>query len=247
MDGRRPYVLIGQELLYGIERYTMRSAKIRLIVMAHPDDPELACGGTSAKWIDQGDTVYYIIVSCGEKGTWNKDDSPFRVAERREGEAERAAEFLGVKKVIFLRHPDGDVVSVKTLKIELAALIRKLKPHTIVTHDPWRIHFHPDHRATGYAVIESIMIARDFHFYPFLLEIGLEPYRPEELLFTPSDKPTFVNDITETFDKKMNAIKIHVSQLKQLPHWEERITSFSKEIGKSAGYDYGEGFLKMRV
>lgn len=224
-----------------------KSAKIRLIIMAHPDDPELACGGTSSKWISQGDTVHYIIVSCGEKGTWRREDSPFHVAERREEEAKKAAEFLGVKKVIFLRHSDGDVDSVKTLKLEIAAIIRKLKPHTVVTHDPWRIHFHPDHRATGFAVIESIMIARDYHFFPFLLEIGLEPHRAEELLFTPTDKPSFISDITETIDKKIKAIKIHGSQLGQLPHWEERIATFAKEVGKPAGFEYGEGFLKMRV
>ena len=79
-----------------------KSVKIRLVVMAHPDDPELACGGTIAKWTEQGDEVYYIIVSCGEKGTWDRDVSPFRVAETREKEANEAAKYLGVKKVIFL-------------------------------------------------------------------------------------------------------------------------------------------------
>lgn len=222
------------------------SAKNRLIIMAHPDDPELACGGSIALWTKH-DNVYNIIVSCGEKGTWNKNDAPLHVANKRESEAKRAARYLGVKKVIFLRHPDGEVTGVQTLKLEIAALIRALKPYTIVTHDPWRRQFHPDHRATGFAVIDAVMIARDWHFYPFLIEIGLKKHRPTELLLTPTDRPTFFNDITSTIEKKIGAIKIHKSQLRQLPQWEKRIRQRAYEDGHDAGFGYGEGFYKMRV
>lgn len=223
-----------------------RLSKVRLIIMAHPDDPELACGGSIARWAEK-DEVYYIIVSSGEKGTWDRNDTPFHVAEMRENEAKEAAQFLGVKKVIFLRHSDGEIESVKTLKIEIAALIRRLKPHTIVTHDPWRRQFHPDHRATGFAVIDAIMIARDWHFYPFLEEVGLAPHRSEELLLTPTDNPAFINDISTTFGKKLQAIRIHKSQLEQLPDWERRIKEMAETVGKSSGFKYGEGFYQMRI
>lgn len=224
-----------------------KSVKIRLVVMAHPDDPELACGGTIAKWTEQGDEVYYIIVSCGEKGTWDRDVSPFNIAETREKEANEAAKYLGVKKVIFLRHPDGNIGLANTLKLEIAALIRKLKPHTIVTHDPWRRHFHPDHRVTGFVVIDAIMIARDWHFYPFLREIGLEPHRADELLLTPSDNPTFINDISKTLDRKIKAIRIHKSQLGQLPNWEQRIKKMAETVGETSDFKCGEGFYQMII
>lgn len=214
--------------------------------MAHPDDPELACGGTIAQWA-QSDDIYYIIVSCGEKGTWNRHDSPYCVAEQREKETKKAAQFLGVKKVIFLRHPDGEVERIKTLKLELAALVRHIKPHTTVTHDPWRRHFHPDHRATAWAVIDALMIARDWHFYPFLREIGLKPHRTTQLLMTPTDNPTCIHNITKTFKKKIKAIKFHKSQLRQLPNWEKRITEFAKKVGKRSGFEFAEGFYKMSV
>ncbi|TES94235.1 MAG: PIG-L family deacetylase [Candidatus Cloacimonadota bacterium] len=223
-----------------------RLSKVRLIIMAHPDDPELACGGSIARWAEK-DEVYYIIVSSGEKGTWDRNVLPFKVAKKREEEALEAAQFLGVKKVIFLRHADGEIQSVKTIKIEIAALIRRLKPHTIVTHDPWRRQFHPDHRASGFAVIDAIMIARDWHFYPFLKEVGLAPHRSEELLLTPTDNPTFINDISTTFGKKLQAIRIHKSQLEQLPDWERRIKEMTETVGKSSGFKYGEGFYQMRI
>ncbi len=56
--------------------------------MAHPDDPELACGGTIARWAEK-DKVYNVIVTCGEKGTWDKDASPLLVAATRRGSASR--------------------------------------------------------------------------------------------------------------------------------------------------------------
>ena len=214
--------------------------------MAHPDDPELACGGSIARWAKH-DYVCNVIVTCGEKGTWNKNASPLLVAEKREGEAQKAARLLGVKKVIFLRHPDGEVAHTKTLGLEIAALIRKLKPYTVVTHDPWSRFFHPDHRATAQAVIEGIMIARDWHFYPFLVEIGLEPYRPKELLLGITEQPNYVIDITATYEKKMKAIRLHRSQLGQLPGWQKRMRDRVKKDGALAGYKFGEGFYKMRV
>ncbi len=222
------------------------SSKNRLIVMAHPDDPELACGGSIAQWAGN-DRVYNVIVSCGEKGTWDENASPLEIARKREKEAVKSARYLGVRKVIFLRHPDGEVGSMKTLKLELAALIRKHKPHTIVTHDPWSRYFHPDHRATAHAVIEGIMIARDWHFYPFLLEIGLRPHRPDELLLGITENANHVVDISATYEKKMRAISMHRSQLGQLPDWRRRVRMRVRKDGALAGYRYGEGFYKMHV
>lgn len=214
--------------------------------MAHPDDPELACAGTIAQW-SKTDRVNYIIVSSGEKGTWDRDVSPFVIAKKREDEVKKSAKFLGVKKIIFLRHPDGLVGKTENLALEIAALIRHIKPYTIVTHDFWYRQFHPDHRATASSVIEAIMIARDWHFYPFLLEIGLKPHRPKQVLMTPTDRPTLVNDITDTYKKKIEAISIHKSQLKQLPGWKKRITQRAEHAAEMFSFKYGEGFYQMRI
>lgn len=223
-----------------------KSSKIKLIIMSHPDDAELSCGGSIAKWT-QTEVVYYIIVSCGEKGSWDKEESIFDIGKKREKEAMDAAKCLNVKKVIFLRHNDGEVAEAKTLKLELAALIRYLKPISIITHDPWSRQFHPDHRGTALAVFEAIMIARDWHFYPFLKEIGLSPHRPVDLLLTPTDNPTFVNDISGTIDKKIEAIRIHNSQLTIHPGWEERIRDWARREGKESEFEYGEGFYRMQL
>lgn len=223
-----------------------KSSKIKLIIMAHPDDPELACGGTIAIWA-RTTPVQYILVSSGDKGTRTRKDSPFRIAALREKEARTAAQYLGVKKVIFLRQPDGSVEHNQTLALELAILIRHIQPYSIVTHDPWRRQFHPDHRATGLAVIDAIMIARDWLFSPALMEIGLAKHRTHELLLTPTDNPTVFQDITGVLDKKISAIKKHKSQLSNLYRWEQRITQRAEEEGKRAGYRHAEAFFRMRI
>lgn len=90
-------------------------------------------------------------------------------------------------------------------------------------------------------------IARDWHFYPFLKEIGLRIHRSKELFLTPSDKAIFINDITATFAKKIKTVRFHKSQLRQLPKWEKRIKQRGLNDGKLGGYKFAEGFNKMRV
>jgi LmbE family N-acetylglucosaminyl deacetylase len=214
--------------------------------MAHPDDPELACGGTIALWV-RTDTVYYVLLSSGDKGTRHPNDSPYAIARLREKEAQQAARYLGVKKIIFLRQMDGAIACNRAIALELAMLIRHYKPYTIVTHDPWRRQFHPDHRATGLAVIDSIMIARDWHFSSAMMEIGLKKHRTRELLLTPTDNPNVSNDITSTLKRKISAIKKHRSQLTNLYRWEQRIRRRARDEGQAVGYQYAEGFFRMRV
>lgn len=225
---------------------TGKLSKNTLVIMAHPDDAELTCGGSVAKWVSEGD-VYYVIASDGGKGSWNEKEAPYTVSCRREKEQRKAADYLGVKKVVFLQHSDGELENISALRIEYAALIRKLKPYRIVTNDPWTRMFHPDHRANAYAVIGGIMIARDWHFYPFLREIGLQPARPKKLLLAPTDNPNFIENITDTIDKKIRAIGFHESQVSIQEDWEKSIKNWSRETARDSDFEYGEAFYDMRL
>jgi LmbE family N-acetylglucosaminyl deacetylase len=225
---------------------TKRLSKNTLVVMAHPDDAEMICGGSVVKWVGEGD-VYYVIASDGGKGSWDENEAPYEVSCRREDEQRKAAEYLGVKKVIFLQHSDGELENISSLRIEIASLIRKLKPYRIVANDPWTRMFHPDHRATAFAVIGGVMIARDWHFYPFLREIGLKPFKPEKLLLAPTDSPNFTVDITDVIKKKIKAIGFHESQLAIHEGWEEDIKKWSRDMAKNSDFEYGEAFYDMRL
>ena len=77
-----------------------------LVITPHPDDSELGCGGTVAKWVSHGAVVVYVLCTNGDKGTSDPDMKPEHMAEIREAEQLAAAKILGIKHVSFLRFPD---------------------------------------------------------------------------------------------------------------------------------------------
>ena len=119
---------------------------------ANADDPECGCGGTIAKWAAAGKAVRYLLLTSGDKGSKDRNLRPEQLAAKRETEQRAAADALGVKEVIFLRHPDGLLENSLGLRREVAGYIRNLKPHIVAAIDPWRHYqLHPDHRAAGLA------------------------------------------------------------------------------------------------
>lgn len=214
-----------------------------LLIAAHPDDIELSCGGTAAKWARAGRELIYVVCTNGDKGTHDRDLSPFRLAELREEEQRQAAARIGAKEVVFLRHPDGELEACPNLRMELAMLIRHFRPQVIFTHDPWRRYqIHPDHRAAGMAACDAIVLARDHLFVPVLGIVGLPPHAPQELFLWGTDDPDYFEDIAETLPDKLDAVACHQSQLAQMPDWQERVRQWAADVGAKAGCAYAEGF-----
>ncbi|MCR4405374.1 MAG: PIG-L family deacetylase [Anaerolineae bacterium] len=213
-----------------------------LAIMAHPDDADLTCAGTLAKWIKAGWEVQYVVCTCGDKGTKDPAITPQQLAAIREEEQLAAARVLGVKDVIFLRHKDGELEATKGFRAEIAMLIRHHKPDIVITHDPWRPYqLHPDHRAVGITVCDAIVSARDHLFLPAQTAIGLEPFEPAALyLWVPAEADQ-VEDITETMDLKLEVIAQHKSQMRN-PDWQERIRQWAADTGAPYGLTYAEAF-----
>lgn len=218
-----------------------------LVIMAHPDDAELGAGGSIARWAADGAVVRTVIVTNGDKGS-KEDIPPHRVAEIREAEQLAASKVLGVKETIFLRHRDGDLEDTEALRNQFAFLIRHLKPDTVVTHDPWRLHYqHPDHQAIGHATFKAVIYARDQHFLPELTYAGIGPHHTNVLLYTSANEPNFYVDITGTIDKKIRAVTRHKSQLPPWRGTEKRSRERSREFGRRVGLAYAEGFAITRM
>ena len=218
-----------------------------LLIAAHPDDAELSCGGTVAKWTAAGRLVHYVICTNGDKGTHDHQLSPYRLAEMREAEQRAAAEHLGVKEVIFLRHRDGELESSMALRAELAMLIRHFRPQIICTHDGWRPYqIHPDHRVVGVTTCDAIVAARDHLFLPAMAAIGLNEHAPSELYLWSTDSPDYFEDISEVVERKIEAVSRHRSQLPQMPGWEDRVRQWAAETGRQAGVPYAEGFKRIQ-
>ncbi|TET93325.1 MAG: PIG-L family deacetylase, partial [Desulfobacteraceae bacterium] len=121
-----------------------------MVVTPHPDDAEYGVAGTVARWIGEGKDVVYVVCTNGDKGTSNANMKPEALARIREEEQTAAARSLGVREVIFLRHPDQGLEDTPEFRKELVRLIRIYKPETVATADPYRRYvWHRDHRITG--------------------------------------------------------------------------------------------------
>jgi len=185
-----------------------------LVISPHPDDAEIGAGGTVARWCRDGMHVVYALCTSGERGTADRTLPPERLARIREQEQQAAAEVLGVREVVFLRYPDQGLEDGPELRRDIVRLIRRYRPATVATCDPYRRYFyHRDHRITGQVVCDAVFpYARDHLAYPELLQEGLEPHKVRELLCWAAEDVNFRSDITETFDLKVAALRCHKSQ-----------------------------------
>ncbi|MCU0492578.1 MAG: PIG-L family deacetylase [Chloroflexaceae bacterium] len=224
------------------------TANRALVIGAHPDDNEFGAGGTIAKLAQQGCEITYIICTNGNKGSHDPDMTSYRLAEVREVEQRTAAARLGVQQVIFLRYNDGEMEPTPALRAEMALYIRHFKPTIVFTHDPWKHYMlHPDHRAVGFAVIEGIVSARDHLYMPGLGQIGLTVWRPQFLYLWSAEQPDHTEDISETLELKIAALREHHTQLDGMTDLEERMRQRAAEAGQPAGFAAGESFRRMSL
>lgn len=174
-----------------------------LAVGPHPDDAELLCGGTLARCADQGYRTAILDLTRGEMGTRG---SP----ELRAAEAGRAAEILGVAVRLNAGLPDARIENSTETREHLVAVLRELRPRVVIL--PFLRGRHPDHR-------RAAELVRDACFLSGLARYGdeSEPHRPHKVLHALSFredavKPTFVVDIADQFNRKMEAIRAYSSQ-----------------------------------
>ena len=220
-----------------------------LVIGAHPDDPEFGCAGTVAKWAQQGKEITYVLLTSGDKGSHNPEMTPGEVASIRETEQEEAARELGVKEVVFLRHPDGILENTLALRREVTEVIRRHRPHIVLTIDPWRHYqLHPDHRAAGHVALDAIYAAREFFIFPEQLVGGVEPWRVQEAYLFWTDNADYWEDITDSLDLRIAALKRHQSQVGDRgAQLEERIRTWTKTLGEKPGYAHAEAFKKLTL
>ena len=150
-----------------------------MVVTPHPDDAEYGVAGTVVRWVNQGKEVIYAVCTNGDKGTSDAGVNPEELAKTREEEQIAAANLLGVREVIFLRHPDQGLEDTGDFRKEIVRLIRLHQPETVVTADPYRRYiWHRDHRITGQVTLDAIFpYARDHLSYPDLIKEGLYPHK----------------------------------------------------------------------
>ena len=220
-----------------------------LAIYAHPDDADVSCGGTLAKWAAQGSEIHVVVCAQGDKGSLDADEDTADLARRRAGEVADAARTLGLAGHRLLGIPAGELENDPDLRRALVAAIRELQPATVVCPDPTATFFgsgyvnHRDHRVVGWAALDAVAPAAwSPHYFP---DAG-PPHRIDELLLSGSLAPDSWVDIASTVDVKAEALLCHVSQLGEAGEWARTVVrQRAEEAGQEAGVAYAEGFRRI--
>lgn len=182
-----------------------RSAVDLLAIFPHPDDAELTSGGTLLKAADRGHAVAILDLAAGEMASRG-------TPELRATEAVRAADILGVRHRENLCLPDTGIVNTPETRRLVALAIRRLRPRIVITTAPSPFGRHPDHRETAELVRDACFVAGLRR-----LDSDTPPHRPLKVLHSITYredylKPTFVVDISEELERKLEAIACYASQ-----------------------------------
>ncbi len=164
-----------------------------------------------------------MCVTDGDGGGFDDDVARDAVPELRRAEQRRAAALLGAGECVFLGRSDGFVEADRDLRRDLARELRRVRPDAVVTHSPDRDYrhvftYHPDHLATGAAVLAAVYPdARNAFAFPELRAAGLEPWEVAAvwLFGGPPGSDTSV-DVTDVFHDKVAACSAHDSQTPML-------------------------------
>ncbi len=163
-----------------------------VVVVAHPDDEAIMCGGTIRRLVDSGAEVTLVVATDGESSKSPRGTSD-QVGALRIGDLEVSAALLGIARLERLRLPDGSLGDHEAeLVAKLRVLVADVDPDVVITS--WPYDGHRDHEAVGRAVME-LDLADD------VVVLGGEIWRPVE--------PDLLVDVTDVIDVKRAAINAH--------------------------------------
>jgi len=215
-----------------------------LAVGAHPDDLEVLCGGTLARFAAEGHEVVMCNASFGNRGSFEHTSD--EITEIRLGEARRAAELAGASHVT-LGFTDGEVdASDRAQRTAVVDLVREVRPDLILTHSP--NDYMSDHNEVSKLVFDC-----SFHATLPLLETA-KPYHDTvtpiyyiDTVMGLGFQPTEYVDVTSTIETKVAMLEAHESQLTWLRDHDgvdivEQMRTTTRFRGQQCGVEYAEGF-----
>ena len=224
-----------------------------LVVAAHPDDVDFGAAGTIAAWTEAGIEVSYCLCTDGDAGGFDPAVPRGDIAGIRQAEQRAAAKEVGVEDVVFLGYPDGRLVVSIELRRDISRVIRQRRPQRIMVQSPernWdRIYAsHPDHLAAGEAALAAVYPdARNPFAHLDLAEEGLEAWTVGEVwvMAGGGGVANHYVDVTDTFGRKLSALRAHVSQTAHMDDLEGMLRGWLGANARAAGLDGGrlaEGF-----
>ena len=219
-----------------------------LAIAAHRDDVELTCGGTLLKAHKLGQRTAILDLTQGEMGTRGS-------AALRRTESDQAAELLGVSARETLGLPDAGIENTPATREVLARVIRRFAPRVVIA--PALEGRHPDHRITAQLVRDACFVAGLAKIAP-----DVPKHRPYKILHALAYRqdfvrPTFVVDISDEFEAKMQAVRCYGSQFdgaiqagEVYPTGEplyDVVTHYGAYYGSLIRTRYGEPFITSEM
>jgi LmbE family N-acetylglucosaminyl deacetylase len=215
---------------------TDQTIKRILAIGAHPDDIEISCAGTLAKYANQGVHVSMAVATDGSAG--HMIIPPRELAEIRHQEAENSARVIGAD-FYWLGFVDEMLGIDIDTRMRFVELIRKAKPDVILTHSPE--DYHPDHRALSRVIFDASFMSglknveTESDYHP-----GVQPLYYFDNISGLNFHPTEFVDITDTFEVKQQMLACHQSQIKWLKDHDDVDMLFMTEtIVRTRGYQCG--------
>jgi LmbE family N-acetylglucosaminyl deacetylase len=219
-------------------------------VFAHPDDAEIAAGGTMAKWVASGREVHLLVLTNGDRGSQDPDLDRPELARIRAVETEAAGKVLGLASVRILDVHDGDLENTVEIREQVVRRIREVRAETVLSVDPTAVFFrnayynHSDHRTAGWIALDSAFPGSgNPHFFPEHLGEGLGVQDITDVWLGWTNEPNHTEDVTEAWRRKIDALAKHDSQLSEgIAYFERFLVEEAAEAGKEIGAERGEEF-----
>lgn len=222
-----------------------------LAIYAHPDDPDVGCGGTLAAWSAKGCEVHVLFCTDGDKGSTDASVEPGELATRRAAESAESASLIGLTGQESLHYPDGELVDDLGLQRALVEVVRRLRPDVVLCPDPTAVFFgqdyfnHRDHRVTGWAVLDAVAPAAALPLY--FPDAG-PAHQVSTVLLSGTLEPDVWVDISNTVEVKVRAVGCHRSQFPDGAEWATAaVHGAAEDAGRSAGVAFAEGFRRLRL
>lgn len=216
-----------------------------LVVTAHPDDVDFGAAGTVAAMTDAGVEVVYCLVTDGQAGGFDRSIPRKEMATIRREEQTKAAAAVGVTDLRFLGFMDGTVQVTMELRHDISLVIRQVRPQVVIAQSPLRslastYGSHPDHTATGEATMCAVYPdARNPFAFPGLPCAELDDWKVDEVWVTagatPGGEDLAVIDITDQVDRKIAALRCHLSQHVDPGGMEERVREWFRATAVAHG------------
>jgi LmbE family N-acetylglucosaminyl deacetylase len=233
---------------------TVRTAPV-LAVFAHPDDAEIAAGGVLSKWARAGREVHLLVLTNGDRGSQDPRRDRGELARTRRDETEAAAAVMGLASCRILSTHDGELRNRPDIREAVVRRIREVRAETLLSCDPTSVFFenryynHSDHRTAGWIALDSSSPgAGNPHFFTEHLGEGLDVQDLHDVWLGWTNEPNHVEEITATFQTKVDALEAHVSQITEgIAYWEKSLREEAERAGTRLGLPesdlaYGEEF-----